>query len=119
MMAADQRAANVDGMQWTGDIVESEGGESYSGSESDNENEDKRQFGIYQCLPVDDGEPEWEAGEPQTVEEYLRRVRCDGRRVRCSGQIHRHRHRCPVTTCTPFLCADTRPATCLTWSPAI
>jgi len=36
---------------------------------------DKRQFGIYQALPVDDAEPDWESGEPATVEEYLRRVR--------------------------------------------
>jgi hypothetical protein len=36
---------------------------------------DKRQFGIYQALPVDDAEPDWESGEPASVEEYLRRVR--------------------------------------------
>jgi hypothetical protein len=36
---------------------------------------DKRQYGIYQALPVDDAEPDWESGEPATVEEYLRRVR--------------------------------------------
>ncbi len=36
---------------------------------------DKRQYGIYQALPVDDAEPDWESGEPSTVEEYLRRVR--------------------------------------------
>lgn len=36
---------------------------------------DKRQYGIYQALPVDDAEPDWESGEAATVEEYLRRVR--------------------------------------------
>lgn len=36
---------------------------------------DKRQYGIYQALPVDDAEPDWESEEPATVEEYLRRVR--------------------------------------------
>ena len=48
--------------------------ESYCESESDEE-EVLRQFGIYQCLPVGDGEPDFEAGEPTTAEEYLRRVR--------------------------------------------
>ena len=42
---------------------------------ADDEEEDARGFGIYQCLPVDDEEPDWDSGEPQTVEEYLRRVR--------------------------------------------
>ena len=41
----------------------------------DEEEDDRRNFGIYQCLPVDDEEPDWDSGEPQTVEEYLRRVR--------------------------------------------
>lgn len=48
------------------------------GSEEEYETDeevDKRQFGIYQALPVDDAEPDWESGEPETVEEYLRRVR--------------------------------------------
>lgn len=35
---------------------------------------DRREFGIRQCLPVPEGEPDWE-GEAATVEEYLRRVR--------------------------------------------
>lgn len=39
------------------------------------EDTDKRQYGIYQCLPVDDAEPDWGVEEPETVEEYLRRVR--------------------------------------------
>ena len=39
------------------------------------EEADKRQFGIYQALPVDDREPDWGTEEPQSVEEYLRRVR--------------------------------------------
>jgi len=39
------------------------------------EETDKKQFGIYQCLPVDDAEPDWDAEEPDSVEEYLRRVR--------------------------------------------
>lgn len=37
--------------------------------------QERREFGIYQCLPVDDAEPDWESGEAATVEEYLRRVR--------------------------------------------
>lgn len=46
------------------------------GEGDSSEEEDRREFGIYQCLPVDDGEPDWGAGEEaQTVEEYLRRVR--------------------------------------------
>jgi hypothetical protein len=44
------------------------------GAQTD-EDADKRQFGIYQCLPVDDREPDWQSGEPESVEEYLRRVR--------------------------------------------
>ena len=36
---------------------------------------DRRQYGIHQCLPVDDAQPDWAAGEPDSVEEYLRRVR--------------------------------------------
>lgn len=38
---------------------------------------DKREFGIVQCLPVDDGLPiDLDSfGVPDTVEEYLRRVR--------------------------------------------
>ena len=47
---------------------------SEEGYETDEEI-DKRQFGIYQALPVDDAEPNWDEGEPATVEEYLRRVR--------------------------------------------
>lgn len=43
-------------------------------SEEDDD-EDKKQFGIYQCLPVDDLEPDWSTDEPTSVEEYLRRVR--------------------------------------------
>jgi hypothetical protein len=39
------------------------------------EEADKRQFGIYQALPVDDREPDWATEEPESVEEYLRRVR--------------------------------------------
>lgn len=36
---------------------------------------DRREFGLYQCLPVEPGEPDWDQQEPETVEEYLRRVR--------------------------------------------
>jgi len=44
------------------------------------EEDDKKSFGIHQCLPVDDGEPDWEVGEDDlTVEEYLRRVRHEAR----------------------------------------
>jgi hypothetical protein len=46
------------------------------GEDDSSEEEDKREYGIYQCLPVEGGEPNWEEEEPQTVEEYLRRVRC-------------------------------------------
>jgi hypothetical protein len=42
---------------------------------STDEELDKRQFGIYRCLPVDDAEPDWAAGEASSVEEYMRRVR--------------------------------------------
>jgi len=44
------------------------------------EEEDKKSFGIHRCLPVDDGEPDWEVGgDDLTVEEYLRRVRHEAR----------------------------------------
>jgi len=43
--------------------------------ESDDSEIDKAEFGLYQCLPVDDGTPNFETDEPLTVEEYLRRVR--------------------------------------------
>jgi hypothetical protein len=36
---------------------------------------DKQQFGIYQCLPIDNLPPNFESGEAGTVEEYMRRVR--------------------------------------------
>lgn len=42
--------------------------------ETDDET-DRQHYGIYRCLPVDDQEPDWECAEPDTVEEYLRRVR--------------------------------------------
>ncbi|PRW56469.1 Gem-associated 2 [Chlorella sorokiniana] len=42
-----------------------------SSSDSD---ADRREFGIYQALPVEEGEPDWEA-ECLDVQEYLRRVR--------------------------------------------
>jgi hypothetical protein len=51
--------------------IDDEGTESF---ETDDET-DRQQYGIYQCLPVDDHEPDWECKEPDTVEEYLRRVR--------------------------------------------
>lgn len=43
--------------------------------ESDDSEIDKAEFGLYQCLPVDDGVPNFESDEPLTVEEYLKRVR--------------------------------------------
>ncbi len=55
--------------------------EAYEGEAEDAEGEssdseaDRREFGLYQCLPVEPGEPEWDTEEPETVEEYLRRVR--------------------------------------------
>lgn len=36
---------------------------------------DARAYDIYQQLPVDDKEPDFESGSPETAEEYLRRVR--------------------------------------------
>jgi survival of motor neuron protein-interacting protein 1 len=56
---------------------------SASGSEdaasSSDEEANRRGFGIYQCLPVDDAEPDWASGEPASVEEYIRRVRAEAR----------------------------------------
>lgn len=43
--------------------------------ESDDSEIDKAEFGMYQCLPVDSGAPNFDDDEPLTVEEYLRRVR--------------------------------------------
>lgn len=40
-----------------------------------------QEFGIHQCLPVAEGEPDWSIGEPQTVEEYLKRVRYEARKL--------------------------------------
>lgn len=39
--------------------------------------DDRREYGIVQCLPVDDEEPDFGTDDamPETVEEYLRRVR--------------------------------------------
>ncbi|GAB4813374.1 hypothetical protein N2152v2_000420 [Parachlorella kessleri] len=92
-MAADQECSlpglvNKEGNQEVeADLEESqEGEESYCESESDEE-EVLQQFGIYQCLPVGNGEPDFEAGEPTTAEEYLRRVRWEAARL------------APVVTC--------------------
>ena len=41
----------------------------------DVEEVDRRQYGIYQALPVEEGDPDWESGEATSVEEYLKRVR--------------------------------------------
>ncbi|KAL4427817.1 hypothetical protein ABPG75_001906 [Micractinium tetrahymenae] len=49
-------------------------------SSSDSE-ADRREFGLYQCLPVEPGEPDWDTEEPQTVEEYLRRVRYEAQQL--------------------------------------
>ncbi|EFN58051.1 expressed protein [Chlorella variabilis] len=61
------------------EVEEGEEEEEEEGSSS--EEDDRREFGIYQCLPVEAGEPRWEEGEPQTVEEYLRRVRYEARQL--------------------------------------
>lgn len=45
---------------------------------------DGREFGIVQCLPVSDAEPNFDSEQPLTVEEYLRRVRWVG----CAIRIH-------------------------------
>ncbi|KAL4442036.1 hypothetical protein ABPG77_011297 [Micractinium sp. CCAP 211/92] len=61
--------------------------EAYEGEAEDAEGEssdseaDRREFGLYQCLPVEPGEPEWDTEEPETVEEYLRRVRYEARQL--------------------------------------
>lgn len=47
---------------------------SYEDSEED-ELIETETYGIYQALPVEEGEPAWEEGSPKTAEEYLRRVR--------------------------------------------
>lgn len=52
---------------------EEEEEEEESDSSSDAE-ADRREFGIYQALPVEPGEPDWNA-ECLDVQEYLRRVR--------------------------------------------
>lgn len=46
-------------------------------SSSEDEEEDRRAFNIWQALPVPNREPDWAAGNVDTVEEYLCRVRCD------------------------------------------
>ncbi len=52
---------------------EDEEGSDEEDSSSDAE-ADRREFGIYQALPVEPGEPDWDA-ECLDVQEYLRRVR--------------------------------------------
>lgn len=47
----------------------------------DNSDVDKAEFGLYQCLPVDDAAPNFESAEPLTVEEYLRRVRYEASKL--------------------------------------
>lgn len=46
----------------------------------DPEEHDHKMFGIYQALPVPEGEPDWDSGPPETAEEYLRRVRWEAAR---------------------------------------
>jgi len=47
----------------------------YDEDDSDSDEEyNLKNFGIHQALPVD-GEPDWSLAEPDTAEEYLRRVR--------------------------------------------
>ena len=48
--------------------------EEEEGSEDSDSEADRREFGIYQALPVEAGEPDWDA-ECLDVQEYLRRVR--------------------------------------------
>ena len=58
------------------DVEEADATNTIETDESADEDFDRRQYGIYQVLPIDDKEPDWEAEEePSTVEEYLRRVR--------------------------------------------
>ena len=54
---------------------EEEGAEAEEEEEGSSDDEaDRREFGIYQCLPVAPGAPNWDAA-CDDVEEYLRRVR--------------------------------------------
>ena len=46
----------------------------YSYESEEDRNHDREAFGIYQQLPVSNGEPDLNK-EPQTAEEYLQRVR--------------------------------------------
>lgn len=48
-------------------------------TDEDYSDSDKAEFGLYQCLPVDDADPNFESDEPLTVEEYLRRVRYEAK----------------------------------------
>ena len=57
------------------DAIVDAGGSSLEEDDHTDDEVDKRQYGIYRALPVDDVEPDWESGEAATVEEYLRRVR--------------------------------------------
>eukprot|EP00879_Flechtneria_rotunda_P009586 GHRR01010032.1.p1 GENE.GHRR01010032.1~~GHRR01010032.1.p1 ORF type:complete len:208 (+),score=95.48 GHRR01010032.1:279-902(+) len=43
-------------------------------NDSSDDEYNQKNFGIYQALPVD-GEPDWSLDEPDSAEEYLRRVR--------------------------------------------
>lgn len=67
----EEGVMDEDAARFEEDDEEEDGGDGDS-----DEEEDRREYGIYQCLPVPPGEPDWEEEEPQTVEEYLRRVRC-------------------------------------------
>jgi hypothetical protein len=65
----------VDDAEEEDEIADDDSGSSEAQEQADEEEADRREYGIYQCLPVEPGEPDWQEGEPQSVEEYLRRVR--------------------------------------------
>ena len=62
-------------------LGEEEALESLKCVENEEEEDDRKHFGIYRCLPVDDAPPNWAAGEPDSAEEYLRRVRFEARQL--------------------------------------
>ncbi|KAK9810074.1 hypothetical protein WJX72_004382 [[Myrmecia] bisecta] len=69
--AADDLASTVlEGAAGESDTIDAEDEPFSDPSEAD-----PREFGLYQQLPIPEGEPDFESGEPDDAEEYLRRVR--------------------------------------------
>ena len=71
----EEEASEVGGPPAPRNTNEEEGQVDEEEDSSDCSSVDRREFGIYACLPVEPGEPDWEQDDPQSVEEYLRRVR--------------------------------------------